>query len=633
MYIAIETVGLGIVTAAVLAFGIVVLLRRQYDLMPRIIFFLQTISGAVWTIASIIRLVTHDIDTSLVAAKVVYVSATALMCFWLALAISFSKLKKITIVALTVNVVFLIIFSATVILPEGVMIESVALPPSRVVFFGPADWIFPLGVTIYGILIISVLATNFFTAKSRLERTRHLYVLVAATLCILVIGFSDVLLPFMGVFDLYWIGPFMLVLLIFMMSVAMFRYRLLNIQSSKQNRLDDSLIVDISLRAVSSTDPQKMLDDTVVDIIKVDRISTAAIIIFSNNRRIFSGNPKQALELEELTKIASSNALHNKSVTAEELDTQSTEYRIFASHNTSALAIIGQPNSPIFGAIIIGNDSPVIYSDKEVAALASIANIVNIAFENSIYFRKNQELQQLDTAKDELLNIASHNLRTPLVVVRGYIELMLGDKTNPPSEKHLGYLSSADNEIVKMSRIIDDFLTLSRIQTNRFVLDKIPVNFSKIVQDEVATLQPLAIDKDKEIELDIREGDYSLELDDSKIRQVITNLIDNAIYYSGDSSKIIIHLYEEDNRVVFEVEDHGIGVPEADRDKLWQKFSRASNAQMYRADGTGTGLYMVRRIIGDHGGNVIYHPLKQGSIFGFSLPYKKSPSDQSKSDT
>ncbi|MCL1839413.1 ATP-binding protein [Candidatus Saccharibacteria bacterium] len=622
MYIAIEAIGLGVITIAVLTFGLIVLARRQYDLMPRLIFFLQTIFGAAWTIASIIRLVTTDANVSFVTAKVVYITATALLCSWFILAIAFSKLRKFTLAALGFSLASLVILAVGVIIPEGVMIESVAAPPDRVVFFGPAGWVYPMYVAIFGFLTILMLTINFFTAKNRLERTRHLYILIAAALCITIIGISDVFLPFMGIFDIYWLGPFMLALLVFMMSIAMFRYRLFSLPSSTQNRLDDSLVVDVSLHAVSDADPQKMLNKIVVDIVNVDRISSAAIIVFNNNRLIFSGNSEQSLRLEDLTQIATSNILHNKAIAVEELDISGAEYRLFTSHHITALAIIGQPSSSIFGAVVIGNDASVIYSEKEMAALSSVANIVNIAFESSTYFHRNQELQQLDTAKDELLNIASHNLRTPLVVVRGYIELIMGDKTDAPSEKHLGYLNSADNEIVKMSRIIDDFLTLSRIQTSRFVLNKTPVDLRQMVVDEVSTLQPLAADKDKTFKLDITDGNYSLELDDSKIRQVITNLIDNAIYYSGDSSKITIRLREKNNQAIFEVEDRGIGVPKADREKLWEKFSRASNAQEWRTDGTGTGLYMVRRIIEDHGGTVIYRPLEQGSVFGFSLPHK-----------
>jgi signal transduction histidine kinase len=620
MYIAIEAVSLGAITAVVLMFGIVVLMRRQHDLTSRIVFFFQALCGAVWTIASTVRLVTTDIDTSLIAAKIVYISAAAMMCVWCALAVSFSKLNKLTYVTLAISLTSLAVLTATVILPDGALIEAVAHPPSRTIIFGEAELAFPIYVTIISTFISAVLAINFATAKSRLERTRHLYVLCAAMFCIIVMGLSAVLLPHMGIFEFYWIAPFMLVALTLLMSVAMFRYRLFSLPSSKRNLLDDRLVVSVSLHAVSNTDPQHILDNTVADLIKVDRISTASIIIFTNNRQVFAGDTKQALTLDEVTTIANSSLLQNKAIAIEELTNSSKEHQLFDSHDISALAIIGQPSAPIFGAIIIGNSSPIIYSEQEMDALSSIANIVNIAFQSSIYIHKNQELQQLDAAKDELLSIASHNLRTPLTVVRGYVELVIGDKTDIPSPKHLGYLTSAENEIIKMARIIDDFLTLSRIQIKRFVLNKTPVDLRQIVLDEISTMQPLATHQDRVLKSDIANGNYAFELDDSKIRQVITNLIDNAIFYSGKSPEITVRLYDKNNQAIFEVEDHGIGVPEEDRDKLWQKFSRASNAQDWRSDGTGTGLYMVRRIVEDHGGTVIYRPLKQGSIFGFSMP-------------
>jgi len=622
MFIAIEAISLGAVTIAVLVFGIIVLLRRQYNLTSRLIFFVQSIFSAIWTTASIVRLYAADVEVSLVTAKVIYIAAAAIMCAWIALAISFSKFSKFTFVSLIASIVSLILIALCAIIPEGIMIESVATPPSRIVHFGSADWVYPAYITILGLLLTVILTINFATAKSRLERIRHSFVLFAVIFSILVIGGSDVFLPYLGIFDLYWIGPFALIILNFMMFVALFRYRLVNVATPGQNRLDSNSVIRISLHAISNTNPQTMLDNIIADIEKVDRISTATIIIFSNKQKVFSGNPKQALELDDITRIANSIFLKNKAIATEEVDIRSAEYRLFTSHQISALAIIGQPDAPVFGAIIIGNSSPIIYGEIEIAALASIANIIDIAFKNSNYLHENQELQQLDAAKDELLNIASHNLRTPLVVVRGYVELIMNDQEDPPPEKHLGYLNSADHEIIKMSRIIDDFLTLSRIQTGRFVLNYAPSDLRQIVSDEVASLRPLASNKDKKLELEISDGNYSFELDDSKIRQVVTNLIDNAIFYSNGSPDITVNLYIKDDRAIFEVEDHGIGVPEKDRDKLWQKFSRASNAQEVRVDGTGTGLYMVKRIIEGHGGTIIYHPLDHGSIFGFSLPHK-----------
>jgi signal transduction histidine kinase len=111
-----------------------------------------------------------------------------------------------------------------------------------------------------------------------------------------------------------------------------------------------------------------------------------------------------------------------------------------------------------------------------------------------------------------------------------------------------------------------------------------------------------------------------VNVDAIKIRQVITNFVDNAMFYSGDGKDIFVKMKSDKAGVTVEIEDRGIGVPESERGKLFEKFSRASNAKYYRPDGTGTGLYMIKKIINDHGGQVIYRPLAQGSVFGFFLP-------------
>ena len=112
-----------------------------------------------------------------------------------------------------------------------------------------------------------------------------------------------------------------------------------------------------------------------------------------------------------------------------------------------------------------------------------------------------------------------------------------------------------------------------------------------------------------------------LQLDDTKIRQVIMNFLDNAVYYTPAGGTVKIELEEAERTVELRIIDSGIGVPKADQHKLFTKFFRASNARKARPDGTGLGLFMAQKVIVASGGAIIFHSKEgEGSTFGFSFP-------------
>jgi len=115
-----------------------------------------------------------------------------------------------------------------------------------------------------------------------------------------------------------------------------------------------------------------------------------------------------------------------------------------------------------------------------------------------------------------------------------------------------------------------------------------------------------------------------IELDEPKIRQVIMNFIDNAIYYSKENTTIHVAVGQVGDEILLTVEDMGIGVPKEQQSKLFTKFYRATNARQQRPDGTGVGLYLAKKVIVEHGGKVVFSSVEgQGSTFGFRLPLKK----------
>lgn len=202
--------------------------------------------------------------------------------------------------------------------------------------------------------------------------------------------------------------------------------------------------------------------------------------------------------------------------------------------------------------------------------------------------------------------------------------LVEGDVGNvSPDQKHL--LNEAFISSERMVRLIGDFLNVSRLQTGKFVIEKQPVDLAKIVAQELESLEPNASARGQKFVYKQPKDFPKLDLDESKIQQVIMNFADNAIYYSKDKSKINVSLGVVGNKVEFTVKDTGIGVPEKEKDQLFNKFFRATNARKQRPDGTGVGLFLAKKVIDAHDGQIIFESKeKRGSTFGFRLPIPRT---------
>lgn len=238
--------------------------------------------------------------------------------------------------------------------------------------------------------------------------------------------------------------------------------------------------------------------------------------------------------------------------------------------------------------------------------------------------RTNAKLQELDEAKDEFVSMASHQLRTPLTSVKGYLSMVLeGDAGElRPSQKKL--LEEAYAGSQRMVYLIGDFLNVSRMRTGKFMLEYSESNLAGVIDEEIDQLRATAEGRNMNFIYEAPKSFPSARLDENKIRQVIMNLIDNAIYYSKPGGTIKVELYTQDEQLMFRVKDNGIGVPLKEQKDLFEKFFRATNARKVRPDGTGLGLFMIKKVVLAHGGTIIFSSHEhKGSVFGFTLPMKR----------
>ncbi len=236
----------------------------------------------------------------------------------------------------------------------------------------------------------------------------------------------------------------------------------------------------------------------------------------------------------------------------------------------------------------------------------------------------NKKLKSLDEAKDEFISMASHQLRTPLTSVKGYVSMVLEGDAGPLNPTQHQLLEQAFASSQRMVYLISDFLNVSRLQTGKFTIERTPVILSNVVQQEVNQLKSTAESRNLTLECSVPSSFPALQMDESKLRQAIMNFIDNAIFYSRPGGTIKIDLVKTAKDLALTVQDQGIGVPVSERHKLFNKFYRATNARTARPDGTGIGLFMAKKVVVAHGGSIIFNSVEgKGSTFGFRLPLKQ----------
>ncbi|MBL8121946.1 hypothetical protein JNM87_04335 [Candidatus Saccharibacteria bacterium] len=301
----------------------------------------------------------------------------------------------------------------------------------------------------------------------------------------------------------------------------------------------------------------------------------------------------------------------------------------------------------VLGYLVVGErKSGKEYDLQDVQTFSTVANTLVIAMQNALRYEEvqnfnktlqervevatkklkaaNARLIKLDETKDEFVSMASHQLRTPLTSVKGYLSMVIEGDAGPLNAQQEDLLKQSYMSSQRMVNLIADLLNLSRLSTGKFVIDSTPTDLRVIVDQEVAGLRETAKAKHIELTWDMPKTFSLLPLDENKIHQVVMNFVDNALYYTPEDGKVEVTLIETPKAVEFRVKDTGIGVPRELQRHLFTKFYRADNARRMRPDGTGLGLYMAKKVVVAQGGSVIFESQEgKGSVFGFR--FRKPP--------
>lgn len=223
----------------------------------------------------------------------------------------------------------------------------------------------------------------------------------------------------------------------------------------------------------------------------------------------------------------------------------------------------------------------------------------------------------LQRTKDEMVAVVSHELRTPLAAVVGFAELILGRTMGEDQRQH--YLGVMVEEGRRLTRLINDFLDLERLESGRQSLELRPVDLGAIVAH---ALNAMSVGAPHHVTLDIAAGPTLVSGNEEALQQVMSNLLSNAVKYSPGGGEIRVALQSNAERAEISVHDQGLGLPADAGDKLFDKFYRVDNTDRRAIKGTGLGLAICKRIVQEHGGEIraLSQGLGHGTTITFSLP-------------
>ncbi|MEI6237800.1 MAG: GAF domain-containing sensor histidine kinase [Candidatus Saccharibacteria bacterium] len=406
------------------------------------------------------------------------------------------------------------------------------------------------------------------------------------------------------------------------------------------NQINNKIVNTVDLYELLNSTAKIVTDNTNVEFCDfyIDEKSSIDFHVAGTNPKIFGQNGWE--KLDELIDKSTQKIFTINEETDEEIAELMRKLKVetiakmMSQDQHVGYLIVGQKRS--------GNKS----TKQDIQMVEIVADEVAIAVQNSLRFieiaqfnitlqkkieiattelqKSNAKLVELDEAKDEFISMASHQLRTPLTSVKGYISMLQEGDAGEVNAQQKSFLDQAFLSSQRMVYLIADLLNVSRLKTGKFVIDAKPTYLPDVIASEIKQLTETVKARGLEMKFNKPTEFPMLKLDETKIRQVIMNFADNSVYYTPNGGLITIKLEATDKTIEFTVTDTGIGVPKSEQHKLFTKFYRAGNARKARPDGTGLGLFMAKKVVIAQGGAIIFKTTEgKGSTFGFSFPREK----------
>ena len=233
-----------------------------------------------------------------------------------------------------------------------------------------------------------------------------------------------------------------------------------------------------------------------------------------------------------------------------------------------------------------------------------------------------EKIENFDQSRSQFVQNASHELKTPLATMKLLLENLIY-QPDMPAELRAEFMQDMNHEIDRLSGIITDLLTLTKMDSEETAIKHEKFDFTELCIGAVHALQPAAEKNRLTLTMDVAK-DVTLQGDESKLGQVIYNLIDNAIKYTPEGGSVHVTMKADGRNAVFAVKDTGVGIPEEDAKHIFDRFYRVDKARSRETGGTGLGLSIVRQMVQLHRGEIkVDSVFGKGSTFTVTLPLRK----------
>ncbi len=380
-------------------------------------------------------------------------------------------------------------------------------------------------------------------------------------------------------------------------------------------------LLEIARDLASTLDLESLLSKIVLVAAELTDAEEASILLYDhkNNELRFAAasNVEENPELKQLVvppdSIAGWTALHQEPVFVPDVheDNRFSDLveKAIEFKTNSIIAVPLITRNQLIGVLEVINKRQNLFSSDDLELLQTLSAQAAVAIQNSRLFEQS-----------DLISDLVHELRTPLSSIGTIAYLLKQDNLSPPRKLEL--IDTIQSETIRLNNMVTSFLDVVRMEAGMIHFELEVFDFNELLKDCLFMMLPAANDNNITVLYHIPEQPIKIEADKEKIKQVLINLISNAIKYNRKNGKIWIKYNIVKNQFEFHIKDNGIGINEEEKQKLFSKFFRSKFVEN-NISGTGLGLSICKQIIDNHNGNIWMQSEKsKGSIFSFSLPLK-----------
>jgi two-component system, OmpR family, phosphate regulon sensor histidine kinase PhoR len=275
-------------------------------------------------------------------------------------------------------------------------------------------------------------------------------------------------------------------------------------------------------------------------------------------------------------------------------------------------------------------DRPHVWTAGEIVIAEMVALEISVAMSHAHAYDLERDavaqLQELDNVKSSILSSVSHELRTPLTSIMGYVEMLTDGEAGELTAEQLKMVGIVERNGGRLLTLIEDLLTLSRVEAGSFRLTIGDVGVGSMLQAVIDSMAPLAAENKVTLSLDVPPDIGTIAADPDQLERAMLNLVSNAVKFTRPGGWVTISVGRRDDMVRLRVRDSGIGIPVAEQDKLFTRFFRSSISQQQAVQGTGLGLSIVKNVIEQHGGTIEIESVPgEGTTVTVLLPVNGKP--------